>query len=293
MTSTEAITKIIKANSIKEVFPDLANWKTTFKQFSMLIHPDKCSDKLAQDAFAKLNQYKENIEKGRKYEDDAGLVTYTMNTVTIKGNKDLLKISVDRFRYLKSLTDQKSKNFHKYLPESVELVSPEEIKFYLRERALPISAIGTLPQEHVNWILSRMLEFAAYFNNTGHVHGGINPDTIYVAPDEHIIFCTSFYHTAKIGSTMKTISAKYKNFYPTLLFSKKKATPDIDIELAKRTAVYLLGDQSGMGVKLKKTHEEKVLNFLFKTHTDPVETFLEYRKFLDANFPKKFHVLNI
>jgi hypothetical protein len=192
-----------------------------------------------------------------------------------------------------SFKDDKARNFHRYLPESVKIISDNEIEFTIRERGIPLSSIGTLPQEHVHWILSRMLEFSGYINRIGFTHAGINPDSIYVCPENHGIICISFYHMTHLNIKMRTVCGNYEHFYPATLFTKKIATPDIDVELTKRTAVYLLGDSSGLGVKLRKTHDNKLLNFLFQKHNDPIETFLEYRKFLENNFPKKFHILNL
>lgn len=293
MSAKDVIAKIIGAKTMKDVFPDISNWKTTYKEYLLLIHPDRCQEHLASQASAKLNEFKTKLEDGQTIEDEAGIITYRMNTVKIKGDKGLLKLSVDRYRLLMSLPDSQHAKLKKYLPESVKIISENEIEFILRDRAIPISDLGTLPQEHVNWIFSRMLEFAGYINKTGHVHCGINPNSIFVHPEGHGISCISFYHVAGVNARVRTVCGQYEHFYPAVLFKEKKATTDIDVELAKRTAIYLLGDKSGIGVKLKKTHNEKFLDFTLQRHDDPIEAFFLYRKFLDANFPKKFHVLNI
>ncbi|HSY75882.1 MAG TPA: hypothetical protein VK890_03430, partial [Bacteroidia bacterium] len=71
------------------------------------------------------------------------------------------------------------------------------------------------------------------------------------------------------------------------------ATSAVDLEMVKRVAIYLLGDQSGLGVKLRKTHNADFINFLIKRDDDPYNTYKEYRELLKKNFESKFHVLNI
>ena len=84
-------------------------------------------------------------------------------------------------------------------------------------------------------------------------------------------------------------------WYPTDLFTKKIATEDIDLELCKKIALYLLGDRSAAGTKLKMSKDinQNVLNFLLTKHENKVDEFSQYRKILEKNFEKKFYVLNL
>ena len=52
--------------------------------------------------------------------------------------------------------------------------------------------------------------------------------------------------------------------YPDHVKIDKLAKADIDIELCKRTAIYLLGDKSGIGNILRKTHSIPFLDFCQK-----------------------------
>jgi serine/threonine protein kinase len=160
------------------------------------------------------------------------------------------------------------------------------------KRAIPLGGL-TLPQEHVNWVLSRLLEYTAYLAQVDFVHCGLMPENVFIVPENHGIIIISFYHLTRIGSTVKTISAKYKDWYPPELLQTKLATSGVDLEMVKKIAIYLLGDQSGAGVKLRKTHNADFINFLIKRHDDPYNTYKEYRELLKNNFESKFHVLNI
>lgn len=294
LTITDIISKINKSKTFVEVFSDLSNWLAEYKKYAKQIHPDICHEAGAKDALTKLNEYKEELEKGKSHMDDAGTIVYRVNSTGITGNKLILEHSLNHFNTLLSYKEKMDKDFQRYIPVSAKLTSiPNQanvakLDFNLNLRCIPLSALGTLPQGHVNWILSRMLEYIAYINKKGFVHCGINPDSVYVEPINHGINVISYYHMTKIGSKMGTASGKYLYMYPDHVKTKKIATPDIDIELCKRTAIYLLGDKSGIGTSLRKTHSLAFLDFINKRHTDPVEAFIDYRKMLDKNFEKKF-----
>lgn len=292
MYINDIIKNINKSISYIEVFKDLKNWANEYKQFAKQIHPDICNIQGAEDAFAKLNKYKEILEKGSDTSDDAGSINYNINFIEIKGNKYPLEHSHNTYNKLMSFKEKIDIDFQRYLPKSMDLHSIDtntsSLEITSNERILPISSLGTLPQGHVNWILSRMLEFICYLNKKGYVHCGINPDSVYIDPKTHGINVISFYHITPIYERINTVSGRYLHMYPTHVKNNKIAKPDIDIELCKKTAIYLLGDKSGIGNSLRKTHNNDFLDFITKRHTDPIETFLEYRKMLEKNFEKKF-----
>ncbi len=289
----DIINKILKALTVVDVFTNLNEWKTEYQQYAKLIHPDICKEAKAQEATTKLNQFKDELENGKKFKDDAGIVSYTFKTVTFIGDENLLKKSYDNYNILMSFTDKAAKFFQQYLPVSGQLLNTNELEFTLPLRGIPLCSIGTTEQKHVNWMVSRMLELTAWINQIGYSHCGINPDSIFVIPENHGMICTSFYYLTRLDTPLKTISGKYQNLYPTEVFKTKKATSNIDIELVKRTAIYMLGDMSGSGAKLRKTHENEIIDFLVKRQYDASETFKEHKTILRKYFDtKQFHIFN-
>lgn len=286
MTDQEIITRISSAQTAHELFPDLNNWKKEYRTLAR-VHPDTCQHPKANEAFQKLQKFKIELDRGLTHHDDAGVITYSLFTIIITGDASLLKKSYENYKKLMALSDQSSVHFKKYIPTSGRFLSENELEFKIDYRAVPICSLGTQPHMHVNWITSRMLEFAAWLNQNGYSHAGFNPESLYVIPENHGLMCVSFYHLTRTGDKLTTISGKYQHFYPTDLKTTKKATAAIDIELAKRTAIYLLGDQSGTGNKLKKTHNEDVLNFLQKSHDNSYEAYDQYREMLRKNFDTK------
>ena len=295
MTDIDVIEKILKSSKPSDLFTDTEP-KKIYIQYSKLIHPDVCSNKSAGEAMAKMNYYKDMIENGVKYIDEAGQfrvfekrIEYVVNDV----NRKLLTKSVNYYKTLMALHDKASENFKKYLPESM-VMEKERLTINLKDRAIPLTG-QKLPQHHVNWLFSRMFEISLWFGQIGYTHMGLNPTTVFVVPETHGIIVISFYHMAKLGKKAETISAKYKMWYPTDLFTKKIATEDIDLELCKKIALYLLGDKSAAGTKLKmdKNVNQVVLTFLLTKHQCNKDEYKQYRDMLAKNFEKKFFILNL
>lgn len=290
MSAQELIDKINNASHLGEVL-ELSEWKKHYGDIARLLHPDLCSIPGAADAFARLNALKEGWEKGYRFMDDAGAVRAQNQSITFVGDPKLLLQSYRNYGYLKSLKHPAALHFHRYLPESM-MLDGEVLTLQLKHRAAPLSGL-TLPQEHANWILSRLLEFCAWLAQEGWTHGGISPESVFVVPETHGILLTSFYHLTPLHGAVQTISAKYKHWYPDALFVEKKASALIDLELSKRTIATLLGDPSGLGIKLQKTHHTAFIDFLLSVHTDAFDCYDKYRKLLSQHFPKKYLPLNL
>jgi len=294
MTDIEIINKILKSKKPSDILN--GNWKDTYKHYSRMIHPDLCKHPDASTAMSKLNEFKNLIINGVEYVDETGSFKVFEKKIVYKvtdANHALIRKSFENFKLLKSKTDKASVNFHRYLPESMRL-SKNELIITLKDRAVPLTG-EKLPQVHVNWLFSRMFEIVLWFRNIGYSHMGMNPTTVFVVPETHGIIITSFYHMTHLDSRAKTISAKYKMWYPTALFLKKITTQDIDLELSKKIALYLLGDRSAAGTKLKRDKDvnQEVLKFLLTKHQCELDEFKIFREILAKNFKKKFYPLNL
>ncbi len=290
MAPQELINKINNATHLGDVL-DLTDWRKHYGDIARVLHPDVCNILGAADAFARLNALKEGWEKGYRLTDDAGAVRAQNLSITFVGDPKLLLQSYRNYGYLKSLNSPAAQHFKRYLPESMSL-DAAVLTMNLRHRAAPLTGL-ILQQGHANWILSRLLEVASWLAQEGWTHGGINPESVFVVPETHGIILTSFYHLTPREGMVKTISAEYKNWYPDALFAKKIAEPLIDLELCKRTTAAILGDPSGLGMKLKLTHNKAFIDFLLTAHPDAFDCYDKYRKLLDKQFPKKFLPLNL
>ena len=295
MTETELIEKVLNSNKPSDIFN--GDWKKDYLKYSKLIHPDTCKHPKASDAMAVINQYKDLINNGREYADDSGVfklfddrIEYEITDL----NRALLRKSFDNFKKLIALKDPASKHFRKYLPESMVWTSTK-LTLKLSNRTVLLTH-NKLEQVHVNWIFSRMFEFTLWLRQVGFAHLGLNPTSVGVVPETHGVTVLSFYHLTPLYKKATTISAKYKTWYPTTLFSKKIAMHDIDLELCKKIAIYLLGDRSAAGTKLKRDKDvnQDVLTFLITKHDNTTDDYDNYRNILRKNFnTKKFYELKM
>jgi hypothetical protein len=294
MTDVELITALLKSNKPSDIFPD--DWKKLYLTYSKLIHPDNCKLSDASNAMAIMNHYKDLLENGTPYVDEAGpfrvfekRIEYEVND----GNRALITKSVNNYKKLMSFHDKSAENFQLYLPQQM-LLENTKLTIVLKNRAVPLTN-QQLPQKHVNWLFSRMFEFVLWLKQVGVSHMGLNPTTVFVVPENHGIIIISFYHLTTLNKKVDTISAKYKMWYPTNLFMNKIATGDVDLELCKKIALYLLGDKSAAGTKLKmdKDVNQNMLNFLLVKHQSELDEYKQYRDLLAKNFEKKFYILNL
>jgi hypothetical protein len=283
MEVKELVKKILSAKSIKELV-DINDYATSWKNIMKQIHPDVYKESDASTVSARFMQLKDLWENGWVFDDDSGTVRIKEDIITFEGTADLIKKSQQNYERIYRMAND---NFKRYLPN----------KFIgntvtLDDNFLSLKDVD-LPEEHARWVLSRLLEFSGYMESVGYVHAGLTLDSFLVNPKTHGIKVISFYHMKPINSKLETVSAKFYRLYPSAVFDKKLAEPKIDLELAKRTICFILGDKSGMGVKLKKTVSAPFIEFLLKTNSNSIEAFIEWRKLLKDNYESKFYPLEL
>ena len=292
MNTDTLIHQILHSSHYSEVFSRFT-FKKQYIDYLKVLHPDICSHPQATEAVAKINIYKDELDKYQKIKDDGGEIQITSpHNITFKGDETLLKKSFTSFDKLSKLKDEASKHFRKYLPDSLEWKG-DRIELHHKEEIMPLTGL-LLAEKHVTWVTSRLFEFVAWLNQVGFCHAGLNPESIAIVPKTHGIIVLSFYHLGYTNQKLSTISNRYLNWYPNSIFTEKRAVPYIDITLVQRIALYLLGEKTGTGVKLKKTHNPQLIDFLLESHALPYETFDAYRKLLGTLFGKpKFYPLEI
>lgn len=289
MEATTLINKILSAKSHRQVFT--SDYKKEYRQISLLIHPDKCSLPKAQDAFDKLTEFKKNIEDGITFSDGICNITVKGKEIIFEGDSDLLKTSLKNYKILKAIADKQKSTFARYMPIKGEIMDGK-LYFTTEEEAISVSNL-TLEEEHVRWVLSRLLSYVAWLEKEEYVHTGINPESFCIAKN-HGIYIISFYHLTKASSKLNTISAKYLTWYNPSIFKDKIAIPSIDLTMVKKSAIYLLGDRTGVGTPLKrKPIHEKLVEYLLKFETSSKDSFFEYRGLVKNVFGSKFHELEL
>lgn len=285
------IEKISSASKIEDIL-SVEDFKNEFNNIIKEIHPDVCSLDGASEATKKMLLWKDIFENGKEYKNDVGTFITNGYWVEFKSKEKNHSWSIENYRLFKQLKDKASENFKKYIPKEGVLTSDGTVKYTFDKRAVPLSGL-VLPQEHVNWVLNRLLEYCAYLSEIGFSHCGLNPESVFIVPETHGIQICSFYHLTRLGNRIGTISGKYINWYPNEIFYTKTATPKIDIECSKKIASYLLGDTSGSGIKFRKTHNEDFVNFIVRQDENAYKALIFYKELLKKNFKKEFHLLTI
>lgn len=285
MSLENLIQNIHRAHRIGELFVS-ADWKRAYRAAVLQLHPDRCSHPEAAGALIRLNDLRAAHERGKLLVDDAGNLRAFDWGARFEGDRALLEQSQLNYNKLAVLRNRSAQHFQRFLPDHLSL----EKNLTASWSAVATALSGrSFPLHHVNWILSRMLEFCAWLSQESYVHGGLHPESIWLVPKTHGIIVGSFYHLQRKGARLTTVSANYQHWYPTAVFADKQAITQTDLEMCKRTAAYLLGDKSGSGVSLKKTQPPAIVDFLLATHTDAYQCYDDFRQLLKAEFETKFH----
>ncbi|MGI4873079.1 MAG: hypothetical protein ACRYFX_18120 [Janthinobacterium lividum] len=292
MDVAATIARILASTHAGQVLPR-TGYRAEYHRLVRLLHPDVCTLPGATDAVARLNTYAAQLAALDTPTDDAGpLRVLPDQRLRFAGDPALLRRSATNFQRLLALRDPASAHFRQYLPTSLAWEG-EALLLTPPARVVPLAGL-TLPPEHVAWVLSRLLELTAWLHQSRLVHAGLVPEALALAPDTHGLVVLSAYHLTSLGGPLTTISGQYRPWYPDAVFTDKRATPGLDLTLVQRTAVYLLGDASGHGVRLRGTVDERLLAFLLTPHHDAYAAFDEYRRLLRQLYPvSTFHPLTL
>jgi len=258
----------------------------TFREMLKAVHPDKCKHPQAQEATNRLLEMFRHFTSGTAFTDDSGDYLTNGHWVLFQGGAPVI---AQAKRNQLEIVAGATEHLKRYMPYTWD----SECRFLLSKRAVPLVNL-TLPQEHVNWVVSRLLEFCMLLHrHTGRAHLGLTPAQVMLVPETHDIAVAGFYHLAGLNSRVSTISGAYRHWYPGQMLRDKKATENADLEMVKRMGAYLLGDRSGLGTALRKTHHREFVDFLLSSDDDSLACYEKYREMLDRNFPSQFIHLNI
>lgn len=159
-----------------------------------------------------------------------------------------------------------------------------------------LSHMGTVPERHVAWIVSRLLNLCCYLECIGMSHNAISTENVYIDPAQHTAYLLGGWFYAKdIGGTLIAVPKKTLDYAPHDLIRAKKGSIRTDLEMVKATARELLGDISG--ARLYKTSAPKAFVDWLRAPCgdDAVKEFTYYYNTVltEAFGPKKFVELKL
>jgi hypothetical protein len=298
MNSQEAIQKISTSVKIEQLIDDMSLFDEQIKKYLMQVHPDKCSLPGAKDAFIKINQFRTEYKDGFTYQDDVGTITTNRYWVKIEDHKKtgVLDLSLNNYLTLMNSKEPAAEMMRKMnLPRSMKMQNGI-LEMELSGRAIPLKDITTMEQKHLNWLFSRLLDFCACLHASGYVHAGLTPESIYVDPQMHGIYVTSFYHMHRLGQPIKSASGLRYQWYPkesTLTGEKIKQGTSIDTEMAKKCLIWAAGDKTGSGTMLRKTLQPTFVDMLMSHDEDSIDLRKRYREWVEKTFERKFVECNM
>ena len=95
------------------------------------------------------------------------------------------------------------------------------------------------------WMWRRLLIALGHAHDREVIHGAVLPPHILIHPEAHglllIDWCYSVLDARRTGTHVPAISAAYESWYPTAVLARAVPTPAIDVAMALRCMVYLLG----------------------------------------------------
>jgi hypothetical protein len=277
--------KIITLDEIENDFKTLKTPKAffgedpeaRFKLLQVSTHPDRNGcDARATALYIKIGEWYARLKKPtppikspkRKYEiidllaagDVADIYTatsdnkeYLLKISRIEGGEKLLNQEQKALTQL--LTKAGTKSYARYLPILAESFLAKDkiqkrVNVFVREEGfytLPQihEQHSTLDGRHIAWIFKRLLTIVGFAQQNNIVHAAVLPSHVLVNPETHGLQLVGWGHSVDGGEQVKTISAKYRDWYPVEVLKKKPAGGVTDLFMAAKCMVYLAGGDLG------------------------------------------------
>lgn len=285
ISESEMIERVMRSTHYMALWPEHGQ-VLSFKSMLKIIHPDKCKHLLAQEATNRLLELHRHFSQGSTFTDDAGEFVTNGHWIHYLGDAAAVAQARQNQQMVAKASGEHLRRYMPYIWDSGQ-------RIVLDRRMIPLLDL-TLPQEHVNWVVSRLLEFCMMLHrNFAYVHLGLTPAQVMLVPETHGIAVAGFYHMTPLHGRVSTISGAWQHWYPGSMLREKRATEHADLEMVKRIGAYLLGDRSGMGTSLIRTHHREFIDFLLSSDDDSLACYEKYRELIDKNFSSQFIHLNI
>jgi hypothetical protein len=168
----------------------------------------------------------------------------------------LYENALQAFKSFKYANDKMKAEIGRYLPT---IVHEEKLSgSYMMAVSKPPDFVSVadlaahvkrIPNVHIAWIISRLMNLSCYLQYTNIAHGDINQETLFVSPSTHSgMLLGGWWYARQRGASLSYLpqhSAKIWRTLPHAVQSKKQATSKLDHELIRAMARELLGDAGG------------------------------------------------
>jgi hypothetical protein len=160
-------------------------------------------------------------------------------------------LDIERKTLTKLLAAAGDTTYRKYLPILVESFSAAkrfpkpvnvfrfEAGFYTLEQVH--EQHPALDGRHLAWIFKRLLTVLGFSHRQNTIHGAVLPCHVLIHGASHGLQLVGWGQSVATGQQIRTVSARYRNWYPAEVHNQQPAGPATDLFLAARCLVYLAG----------------------------------------------------
>lgn len=292
-TAMQAAAEILKMSAAQAttLFPgDEREVKKRFSQLAMKWHPDHSDDPMAGPVLQKLMELKTVALKGgaanpaletllktadgktfrlrylKETLTEAGrtlIGTKTVSFIHAPGFGDIGQEEKSRAENLRFANDKMRKQMEILLPRmsrSETLADSGHVTVMRRPggsillRDLINHHGGSIPQKHVAWIVSGMMNIVCYLEWAGLVHGAISPETLMIQPQRHSVHLLGGWGFAtRIGTRPTALPGRTTELFPRIAVKGQTAAPEIDMTLVRGVALDCLGKTHGGQLLTERT----------------------------------------
>jgi hypothetical protein len=249
----------------RELYPDRSPMgiKKTFRKLASDWHPDHNTDSLAPDVFQYIQEMRDRalqLDNTKTFVRKNG-TSFNMTFVRETSGQGM-RIFTGKSRIAYLITDKTQianasrhkweyaspnmrKEMEPYLRSPVRFEELQDGMMFIYDRGQEILMrdlidLDNVPNEHVTWMISRMMNLACYLEWAKISHAALSPDTMLVSLENHtisiigpVMFATPF------GKRPSCVPSRTLNTNPWLKTKSEVSDGRIDLSLIRQTALDL------------------------------------------------------
>jgi hypothetical protein len=148
---------------------------------------------------------------------------------------------------------------------------------------------GKLPDRHVAWVMSRLLNISCYMNYSGVVHNGITVDNCFMSPSLHsVLLLGGWWYATELGKPMIGIPAEVFEVMSVAAKARRISSNMTDLESIKQIGRVLLGQNNCRLLAASDLAPKPFTDFLISgSKESSIEEFKKWSKALDAAYGKR------
>ncbi|MBL8793843.1 MAG: molecular chaperone DnaJ [Planctomycetia bacterium] len=181
--------------------------------------------------------------------EDEPTAQYLLKVARVAEGRALL--DVEQQTLMQLLAAAGDTTYRQYLPELIESFPvrdriPKRVNVFRAQPGFRTleqvhEQLPALDGRHLGWIFNRLLTVLGFIRRQGWVHGAVLPCHVLIHPEQHGLQLVGWGQGVPEGQRIRSLSARYRTWYPPEVFAKQAAGPATDLYLAARCIVYLAG----------------------------------------------------